>query len=318
MNRDKARNWLVRFSIHAVLLFGAAFVLFPFLWMIFGSFKSYSDATTQGFFPKEWIWSNYPEAIQVMNGQKPCVFDISNPLAILQEDTGCLIVRYFANTIFIGLATVLGVLTTSSLAAYAFGRLKFPGRDFLFVLLLATMMIPGELTLVPNFVFMVWFPTPDSLVQTWLGVPDAQIHNWIDTYYALVVPWIATVFSIFLFRQFFMGISNDFYDAAVLDGATHLRFLWSIVLPLSKPVLITSALLTFLGSWNALMWPLLVTNSPWMRPIQVGLSQFIGEAGTQVQLLMAGATITIIPIMILYLILQRWFVSGIASFGIKG
>jgi len=132
------------------------------------------------------------------------------------------------------------------------------------------------------------------------------------------VPFTASVFSIFLFRQFFRGIPNELFDAALLDGATHLQFLWSVVLPLSKPALVTSALLTFLGTWNALMWPLLVTNSPQMRPIQVGLTQFIGEAGTQVQLLMAGATLTVLPIMILYLILQRWFVEGISSAGIRG
>ena len=179
-------------------------------------------------------------------------------------------------------------------------------------------MIPGELTLIPNYVFMVWFPTPESWIATALNLPGAEAHNWIDTYYALIIPWIATVFSIFLFRQFFRGIPNELFDAAVLDGATHSRFLVSVVLPLSKPVLITSALLTFLGTWNALMWPMLVTNSPEMRPIQVGLRSLITEAGTQTQLLLAGATITIIPIMILYLFLQRWFVEGISNVGIRG
>ena len=133
-------------------------------------------------------------------------------------------------------------------------------------------------------------------------------------------PWglCGSPFHIFLFRQFFKGIPNELYDAALLDGATHSRFLVSVVLPLSKPVLITSALLTFLGTWNALMWPLLVTNSPDMRPIQVGLRFLITEAGTQTQLLLAGATITIIPIIILYLFLQRWFVEGISNVGIRG
>lgn len=316
VNRDRARKWLTQAAIHVVLISGALFMLFPFVWMILGSFKSYNDATTAGFWPREWLWSNYPEAVTTMNGSIPCRFDPANPTQILDQ---CVLVRWFANTIFIGVMTVLGVLTTGTLAAYAFARLRFPGRDFLFVVLLATMMIPGELTLVPNFVFMTLFPTPDSWIQTTFNLsPNAEIKNWIDTYYALIVPWIATVFSIFMFRQFFRSIPNELFDAAVLDGATHSRFLWSVVLPLSRPALITSALLTFLGSWNALMWPLLVTNSPQMRPIQVGLAQFIGEAGTQVQLLLAGATLTVIPIMILYLILQRWFVEGIASVGIRG
>ncbi len=316
MNRDRLNRQLSNLAIHAVLIAGAVFMLFPFVWMVLGSFKSYNDATTAGFLPREWLWSNYPDAITTMNGSVPCQFDPANPLAILNQ---CLLLRYFTNTVFIGLAVVLGVLVTSVLAAYAFARLEFPGRNLLFGLLLATLMIPFELTLVPNFVFMTWFPTPESWLATTLHLsPNASVHNWIDTYYALIIPFTAAVFSIFLFRQFFRGIPNELFDAALLDGATHSQFLWSVVLPLSKPALITSALLTFLGSWNALMWPLLVTNSPQMRPIQVGLAQFIGEAGTQVQLLMAGATLTVIPIVILYLILQRWFVEGISSVGIRG
>jgi multiple sugar transport system permease protein len=316
MNRDMVRSWIVRGAIQAVLILGAVWMLFPFVWMFFGSVKTYNEATTVGFVPTNWVWQNYPDAITTMNGSIPCRFDAANPFGILEQ---CALLRWFANTIFIGVMVVLCVLTTGVLAAYAFARLNFPGRDALFVVLLATMMIPGELTLIPNFVFMVWFPTPESWIATTFHLdPNAQIKNWIDTYYALIVPWTATVFSVFLFRQFFKGIPNDFYDAAVLDGATHSQFLWNIVLPLSRPVLITSALLTFLGSWNSLTWPLLVTNSPQMRPIQVGLAQFISEAGTQVQLLLAGATMTVIPIMILYLLLQRWFVEGIASFGIRG
>lgn len=316
INRDKLRYQLVQLAIHVVLIAGAIFMLFPFVWMLLGSVKTYNDASAGSFLPREWVWSNYPDAVTLMNGTMPCQFDPGNPWGILDQ---CNLLRWFANTVFIGIVTVLGVLTTGTLAAYAFARLNFPGRDFLFMLLLATMMIPGELTLIPNFVLMVQFPTPESVIQTVFNLtPDAQIHNWIDTFYALIVPWMATVFSIFLFRQSFRSIPNELFDAATLDGATHSQFLVTVVLPLSKPVLITSALLTFLGTWNALMWPLLVTNSPQMRPIQVGLAQFISEAGTQVQLLLAGATLTIVPIMILYLILQRWFVEGIASVGIRG
>lgn len=318
MNRDRLRKMLTNAGIHAILLFGAAFMIFPFAWMVLGSLQSFSETTIGAFLPETPLISNYGDAIRAMNGSKPCDFDPTDPLAILTREKGCILVRYFANTVFMGFGTVFGVLFTGTLAGYAFARLRFPGREKLFKLLLATMMIPGELTLIPNYVFMVWFPTPESWITTALGLPGAEAHNWIDTYYALIIPWIATVFSIFLFRQFFRGIPNELFDAALLDGATHSRFLVSVVLPLSKPVLITSALLTFLGSWNALMWPLIVTNSPDMRPIQVGLRFLITEAGTQTQLLLAGATITIIPIIILYLFLQRWFVEGISSVGIRG
>ncbi len=318
MNRDRLRQQLGNAGIHAVLIFGALFMMFPFVWMVLGSLQTFSETTTGAFLPETPQWSNYGDAVLAMNGTKPCQFNPADPLAILDREKGCMLVRYFANTIFMGAATVFGVLFTGVLAGYAFARLRFPGREVLFAILLATMMIPGELTLIPNYVFMVWFPTPESWLATTLGIPGVEPHNWIDTYYALIIPWIATVFSIFLFRQFFRGIPNELFDAALLDGATHSRFLVSVVLPLSKPVLITSALLTFLGSWNALMWPLLVTNSTEMRPIQVGLRFLITEAGTQTQLLLAGATVTIIPIIILYLFLQRYFVEGIANVGIRG
>jgi multiple sugar transport system permease protein len=318
MNRDQLKRQLTNLGIHFVLIAGALFVIFPFVWMTLGSLQTFSETTSATFLPADPKWSNYGDATLAMNGMKPCAFDPAAPFDILSREKGCAIVRYFFNTIVIGLGTVLGVLFTATLAGYAFARLKFPGKDMIFMILLATMMIPGELTLIPNYVFMVWFPTPESWIGTALGLPGVEPHNWIDTYYALIIPWIATVFSIFLFRQFFRGIPNELFDAAKMDGATHSRFLVSVVLPLSKPVLITSALLTFLGSWNSLMWPLLVTNSAEMRPIQVGLRSLITEAGTQTQLLLAGATVTIIPIVIVYLFLQRWFVEGISNVGIRG
>ncbi|MBI5032101.1 MAG: carbohydrate ABC transporter permease [Chloroflexi bacterium] len=318
MNRDKLKSRIANLLIHAVLISGALFMLFPFVWMILGSLQTFAETTTGTFLPAEPKFSNYGDAVVAMNGMKPCNFDPTAPFDILSREKGCTIVRYFFNTIFMGFGTVLGVLFTATLAGYAFARLQFPGKNLIFTILLATMMIPGELTLIPNYVFMVWFPTPESWIGTLLNIPGVEPHNWIDTYYALIIPWIATVFSIFLFRQFFRGIPNELFDAALLDGATHSRFLVSVVLPLSKPVLITSALLTFLGSWNSLMWPLLVTNSPEMRPIQVGLRSLITEAGTQTQLLLAGATVTVIPIILVYLVLQRWFVEGISNVGIRG
>ena len=318
MNHDKLKSQITNFLIHLVLISGALFMIFPFVWMILGSLQTWGETATGTFIPADPKFSNYGDAIVAMNGMKPCNFDPIAPFDILSREKGCMIVRYFFNTIVMGLGTVAGVLFTATLAGYAFARLEFPGKNIIFTVLLATMMIPGELTLIPNYVFMVWFPTPESWLGTLLNLPGVEPHNWIDTYYALIIPWIATVFSIFLFRQFFRGIPNELWDAAKMDGATHSRFLVSIVLPLSKPVLITSALLTFLGSWNSLMWPLLVTNSTEMRPIQVGLRSLISEAGTQTQLLLAGATVTVVPIIIVYLILQRWFVAGISNVGIRG
>ncbi|HEX7594002.1 MAG TPA: carbohydrate ABC transporter permease [Anaerolineae bacterium] len=278
INSDRLKSGLTQTLIYAILIGGALWALFPFAWMVLTSLKGYAEASAaENFLPTRWLFSNYVDAWNAV-GMFP---------------------RYFANTIFMALATVAGVLITSTLAAYAFARMEFPGRDTLFIVLLATMMVPFEVTLVPNFIVI-------------------RNLQWSDQYQALIIPWIASAFSIFLLRQFFRSIPQELNDAAVMDGCTHLRFLASIVLPLSRPALITSGLFTFLASWNSLMWPLLVTNRPEMRPIQVAMATFIGDAGTQIQLLLAAVTISVIPVVIVYLILQRWFIEGIATVGIRG
>ncbi len=278
MNSYRLKRDLTGFALHLILLVGVIWSVFPFIWMALTSLKSYIEASAGlDFLPQQWIVSNYVDAW--------------NQVSIFP--------RYFANTLFMAVSTVAGVLVTSTLAGYAFARMRFPGRNALFFILLSTMMIPFEVTLVPNFILMRDF-------------------NWIDHYQALIIPWTASAFSIFLLRQFFRSIPSELYDAAVIDGCGHLRFLTAIVLPLSKPALITSALFTFLGSWNSLMWPLLVTNNPQLRPLQVGIASFITDAGTQVQLLLAAVTISIIPVVLLYLLLQRWFIEGIATAGIRG
>ncbi len=277
MSSYQLRSALPRVLIYAVLLVGAAAALFPFVWMVLTSLKSYSEATIGTFWPRVWLWSNYPDAWQAMK----------------------FFPRYLGNSVFIALATVLGVLITSSLAGYAFARMRFPGRNVLFVLVLFTMMIPGEVELVPNYILI-------------------NRLGWNNTYFALIIPWTAGAFSIFLMRQFFIAIPDELYDAALLDGCGHFRFLTTVVLPLSVPALITSALFTFLGSWNSLEWPLLVTTSQAMRPIQVGLASFVTEAGTPVQWLMAAATMTIVPVVLIYFVAQRWFMEGISTTGLKG
>ncbi len=278
ISSDRIRNWLTHLVIYIILISGALWALFPFAWMVLSSLKGYAEASAaESFLPTRWLFTNYIQAWNQV-GYFP---------------------RSFANTILIAALTVTGVLITSTLAAYAFARMEFPGRETLFMILLATMMIPFEVTLVPNFIFI-------------------RQLKWADTYQSMIIPWAASAFSIFLLRQFFRGIPQELYDAALIDGCSQLRFLATIVIPLSRPALITSALFTFLGSWNSLMWPLLVTNRPEMRPIQVGMASFIGDAGTQIQLLLAAITISVIPVILVYLVLQRWFIEGIATVGIRG
>lgn len=270
---------LLRVAIHGFLLTGATLTVFPFYWMLVTSLKSNIEATASPptFWPKALQWANYGSAWA------------SAPFG-----------RYFLNTVIVSVCQVVGVLVVATLAAYAFARMDFHGKNAVFTVFLATLMIPGEVTLIPNFV----------IVTKWLG--------WYDTYQAQVVPYLGSVFAIFLLRQFFMTIPKDLEDAAVMDGCGQLRFLWSIVVPLSRPALITVGLLNFLAAWNAFLWPLLVTRGAAMRPIQVGLSAFSTDGGTRYAELMAASTFVILPTAVIYLIAQRYFVEGITRTGLKG
>lgn len=205
---------------------------------------------------------------------------------------------YYVNTVFVAVVTTILEIIISAMAAYAFSWMNFPGRDLLFSIFLATMMVPGEVLLVPNFITITKF-------------------GWIDTYYALIVPWVVSVFSIFLMKQHFMSIPTELFDAARIDGCSHWRYLWQIVMPLSRPVVITTALLKFVGSWNSFLWVLIVTNDPKYRTLTVGLQAFSSDVGTLYNLLMAAATFTILPVVIIFLFTQRYFVRGIARTGLK-
>ncbi len=206
--------------------------------------------------------------------------------------------RYFWVSFFTGILSTAGTLLTSALAAFAFAKMSFPGKGLFFYIVLLTMMVPGQVLLIPNF-----------LTLGTLG--------WLDTYLALIVPFLASVFTIFLMRQFFMTIPDDLWDAAQIDGTGRFRFLWQIVAPLSKPVFITAGIFLFLGNWNALLWPLIVTSSPEMRTLMVGLQTFNEEAGSEFELLMAASTMAVLPVVILFFLLQRFFIQGIARTGLK-
>lgn len=206
--------------------------------------------------------------------------------------------RYFFNSFFTAGLQVLGGLFLAVLAAFALARIPFPGKSWVFGLILATLMIPGEVLLIPNYVLL------------------ARLQ-WIDTYYALIVPWLASVFGIFLLRQFYLSLPQDLFDAARIDGASYWMQMFRIALPLSIPGLITYGIFTFLGAYNALLWPLIVTNSPEMRTVQLGLQVFIGEAGSDYGALMAASTVSILPIILGYFIAQKQFIQGVARSGIK-
>jgi multiple sugar transport system permease protein len=206
--------------------------------------------------------------------------------------------RYFLNSLINAFVqTLLGMIVVT-LAAFAFARIDFFGRDLLFALLLSSLMIPGEVLLVPNYVI-------------------TSRLDWLNSYQGLIVPWIASVFGMFLLRQFFLALPTELFEAARIDGAGYGTMLWRVGLPLAVPGLVTFGLFAFLGSWNSLLWPLIITNKPEMRTLQVGLQAFIGEAGTDYGQLMAASLLVILPIIIGYFLAQKQFIAGVARSGLK-
>ncbi|OGS34840.1 MAG: sugar ABC transporter permease [Elusimicrobia bacterium RIFOXYC2_FULL_34_12] len=280
LSRKRARKIeLLQKAISYILLtaIGISMIL-PFVWMVSTSLK---EAGAVFAYPPEWIpnpfvFRNYSDAWEAVR-----------------------FARLFWNSVFVAICTTVGQVITSSLAAYAFARLDFPGKDKLFLCYLATMMIPGQITMIPVFILL-------------------KELNWINTYKALIIPMMFTAYGTFMLRQFFMTIPKDLEDAAVMDGCTKFGIYWRVILPLSKPALATLATFTFLGNWNNFMWPLIVTNSEEMRTLPVGLAAFQGLYTTDWTLLMAASVIVIIPVLIVYIFNQRFFTKGVVMSGLKG
>jgi multiple sugar transport system permease protein len=268
-----------RIALHAFLVLASAVMLLPFLWMVSTSLK---DAPQVFTYPPTWIpdpivWENYWEALTVM------------PFHI-----------FYFNSTFVAVSVTLLQLLTASLAAFAFARLRFPGRDALFLLYLAALMIPFPVLLIPQFIMV-------------------RFLGWYDTYWALIIPQgFFSAFSTFLMRQYFRGIPIELDDAARMDGASSWRIWWQIVLPVSTPVLAALAIFIFLGSWNEFLWPLVVTNSENMRTIPVALAAFQGQFSTDWQLLMAAAVVAMLPILVVFVLAQRQFIEGITVTGLGG
>lgn len=218
---------------------------------------------------------------------------------------------YMRNSAITTILTVAGVVITGALAAYAFARMNFPLKNVIFGLYLATYMIPGAVTLIPNYLIIVGLE--DFFKQNF-----GMVNAWYDNWTALTIPFMVNAFSVFLLRQFFAQIPDELYEAALIDGAGHLRFLTKIVAPLSKAPLMSVVVFNTIWAWNQLQWPLIVTSTARWRPITVGLSGFIREAAAETQLTMAGSVITTIPILILYFLTQRQFTEGISTTGLKG
>ncbi len=278
MNAKKVKNTVLNILKYAILIAGALFTLLPFIWMIASSLKTPAEIVKipPQLFPEVPQFSNYVEAWNAA------------PFG-----------RYLLNTIIITAFSTVGVLITTVLSAFAFSRLKFPGKDLVFSLFLATLMIPGEMLIVTNFITI-----------TKLG--------WIDTYQAMIVPWISNVFYIYLLTQFFMQVPESLYLAAKVDKCSDFKYMMKIMVPMNKSPITTVAILNIIGSWNSFMWPLLVTNSDEMRVLSNGLIRFQTEAGSSYQLIMAASSILVMPIIIAYLFLRKYIIEGVTQSGIKG
>jgi len=270
--------------IYSFLIVGSVSMVLPFFWMLSTSLKSFAsvfifDITKIQWIPSPVYWGNYLDVWKVV------------PFA-----------RFYINSFFVCAAVTVAQVGTSALAAYSFSRLKFPGREKIFFSYLATMMIPGSVTLIPVFVLM-------------------RIFGWIDTYMALIIPAAFSAYGTFMLRQFFMTIPRDLEDAAKIDGCNYPQIFMRVILPLSKTALATLTVFVALGNCVSFMWPLLVTNSIEKRTLPVGLAYFqemYQYAQPDWGLLMAGSLVTMVPVMIIFLFSQKFFVEGIKLTGMKG
>jgi multiple sugar transport system permease protein len=273
----RARRAAGRVALY-VLLYGLAFLtVLPFLWMVLTSFKGMGEIFSYPptWWPQEFTTENYTDAFSAA------------PFG-----------RFYLNSLFVAVTVTLGQLVTCSMAAYAFARMEFWGRDVLFYLFLGTMMVPAHVTMIPSF-----------MILHWLGL--------IDSYPALILPGLASAFGTFLLRQFFLGLPKELEEAAFIDGCSRFRVLWQVILPLSKPALATLAVFTFMGVFNDFLWALVVIHSQELFTVQLGLAIFRDRFATEWGSLMAGSVVATLPVLLLFFVAQKHFIQGIALSGLK-
>jgi ABC-type glycerol-3-phosphate transport system permease component len=277
--KGRLSKHLGKVGAYLVVLAASAIMILPYLWMISTSLKDMEQAFA---YPPRWlpdpaIWANFVTIFQKV------------PLA-----------RYMWNTLVIAVLATVGAMLSASMTGFAVARLRWPGRDLFFTLLLATLMIPAQVTMIPRFVIM-------------------KNLGWVDTFLPLIVPhFLGQAFGVFLMRQFFLSLPGELLDAARIDGCSHVGALWRIYLPLSAPALAVVGVFTFMSSWNDLLDPLIYLNSTDKFTLSIGLAFFRGQYGqTEWPLLMAAAFVSIVPMIVLYIFAQRYFVEGIATAGLK-
>lgn len=279
-SRQAVMHVLVQIALYAFMIVMAIIVLFPFYWMINSSLKSLEEyrLTIPTFWPKQVLWSNYASAFTTAN-----------------------LGRLFLNTAYVGIFSTILSLVITVLSAFAFARLEFKGKNTLFAALMATMMIPGELFTITNY-----------LTVTQLG--------WLNNFVALIVPFLVSVFYIYLLRQNFLQIPNELYLAAKVDGTSDLKYLWKVMIPLSLPTLISITILKMMGAWNSYIWPRLVANDDAHQMITNGLrnafTDTTGDVNYPVQ--MAAVALVSAPLFLVFVFLRKYIMKGVSRSGIKG
>lgn len=265
--------------LHVILLLGSIVMIGPFIWMALSGLKTSSDIfrVPPTLFPSTWEWSNIGHSFTVL------------PFG-----------RAYFNSFYISLLIVGGQLLTCSMAAFAFAKIKFPFRNSLFILFLATMMVPPQVTVVPLYLILKWF-------------------GWLDSSLSLIIPGaLFNAFGVFLLRQFFLGIPTDLHEAAILDGASLWKIYSKVMLPLIRPALSALAIVSFMGSWNNFFYPLIFLNTPSRFTVPLLLNMFKGLYSVDWPDMMAASTIAVLPVLIVYIIAQRYIIEGITLTGIKG
>jgi len=268
---------VIRLIVYVLLVIIAVAINLPFFWMVITAFKNEADVFSlpPKFYPTVYDFRNFVRAFQIV------------PIA-----------RYLVNTLFVAGSVTLLQLVFNTFAAYGLARINFKGRNLIFLLIVGTLMVPPEVTLVPLYVLV-------------------RKMGMLNSFKALIVPFMSSAFGVFLLRQFFLTIPKELEDAARIDGCGRLRILWNVILPLSKPALWTMALYTFLAHWNSYMWPLVAINNDQKQIIQVGISKFASMWETEWTLQMASSTVAIVPIIIFFFFVQKQFIEGISISGMK-
>ncbi len=278
INEYKTKNGIKAISLYILIIVTVLLTIMPFIWMVSTSLKAEGEIFTETleFIPKKPTIVNYVDLFKKVDFARP-----------------------FINSVVITIGTILLSLFINSFAAYAFSKINFPGREKLFTLLLMTMMIPGQVTMLPSF-----------LILKNLGL--------LNNYLGLIIPASASVFSIFLLRQFMIGIPDELLEAARIDGCSEFKIYWKIMLPLCKPVIATLIIFGFMNAWNAFLWPLIVMLDESMYTLPIALANLNGQYDTAWGLLMAGSVVVVLPVIIVFLIMQKQYIKGIATSGIKG